>query len=51
MKEAQGERIRANITRELEGKKCTKKDRMQIRIYFLLKVGKTAKYLKINKKY
>ena len=46
------------VTWELEDKKCTKyffqeleKRKMHIRVYFLLKVNKTANYLKINGKY
>ena len=51
MMEAQGAKIRPKNTWELEGEKCTKhffhkveKKRMQIRLYFPLKVGKKAKY-------
>ena len=58
MKEAPGAKIPAKITWELEGESVLnifsnsqKKERMQIRLYFLLKVGKTAKYLKLNRKY
>ena len=49
MKEAQGVKLHAKITWELEGEKCINifyksqiKERMQIRLDILLKVGKMA---------